>query len=74
MNELNRQFKDRIAEKDAENEAKTIFIETITKKWGEWAFWKRMQDLKVLVLSLKNSKTALVLRETEHEMKAETQR
>lgn len=35
---------------------------------------KKMLDLKVLVLSLKNSETALVLRESEHEMRAETQR
>lgn len=39
----------------------------------EKAFWKRMLDQKVLVLCLKNSGTALVVRETEHEMRAETQ-
>ena len=34
VEELNRKSKDMIAEKDAKNESKTIFIESVTKKWG----------------------------------------
>lgn len=53
-----------IVEKDVENEAKTIFIESNTTQWGEWAFCKIRLDLNALVLPLKNLGTSLGLRET----------
>lgn len=72
MKELNRKSKDMITEKDAENEAKAIFIGSITKKMRRMGLLEKNAGPKSSCL-LRNSEPALVLRETEHGMRAATQ-
>ena len=46
-----------------------MFIEPITKKWAEWAFWKIMLDLKLLSYLLKIQGLYQCL-EKQHKMRA----
>lgn len=44
---LNSKSKDMITEKDAKNESGTIFIESVTKKWGRMGLLEKNDGLKI---------------------------